>query len=124
MASTTNQSHQQEMARLVFEANQTLHRQAQEHADATARHKQEAVLHAESMANYMSAKQAAESKEAHIAFNNELQQRDLRKEAEVNQLQLSLKAAELSLVQKEAERVQQLAAAYQRRIPSGSHEGS
>ena len=57
------------MAQLAFEANQALQRQAQDHADATERLKQEAVLHAENMANYMSAKQAAETKEAQVAFN-------------------------------------------------------
>ncbi len=42
----------------------------------------------------------------------------------MNQLQLSLETAELALVHKEAERIQQLAKAYQQRTPSGSHEGS
>ncbi len=66
------------------------------------------------MSKYMSAKQASEQEEARTAFNNmstqvaEMQQRDLRKEAEVNQLQLSLKTAELALAHKEAapERIQ------------------
>ncbi len=46
--------------------------------------------------------------------------RGLRREAEVNQLQLSLKTVELAPVHREAERDQQLASAYQQRAPSSS----
>ena len=58
-----------------------------------------------------------------LRLTTKLHQGDLRREAEVNQLQLSLNIAKLALVQKEAERIQQLATAYQQRTPSGSHEG-
>ncbi len=63
------------MAQLAFDINQALRRQAQEQANATARFKQKAFLQAEHMANYMSAKQAAASKEAQTASTT-MQQRD------------------------------------------------
>ncbi len=61
MASTTNENHQQAMAQLASEANKALHEQARGYADALARHQREAVLKAEDISNYMSAKQAAET---------------------------------------------------------------
>ena len=96
---------------LANEANLALQEQARGHANALERYQQEAVL-----------KNAADKNEAQNAFY-EMHRRDLRREAEMNQLQLSLRTAELALVQKETERVQQLATAYLQRTPSGSHKG-
>ncbi len=62
MAFTTSEHHQQAMAQLASEANQALQVQAREHADDLARHQREAVLKAEDISSYMSAKQAEENK--------------------------------------------------------------
>ncbi len=56
------------MAQLASEANRALQEQARGYADALARHQREAVLKAEDISNYMSAKQAAEKHEAQTAF--------------------------------------------------------
>ncbi len=78
----------------------------------------------EDISSYMSAKQSDKKSKAQTAFNEAMHQRDLRREAEMNPLQLAPNTAELALVQKEVERIQQLAKPYQQRTPSGSHEGS
>ena len=59
-----------------------------------------------------------------------MHQRDLRREAEVNELQRSLEDAKSALIQKDAERivqaeqVEQLTRAYQQRTSTGSQRGS
>ncbi len=104
--------------------------QASEYASATERLRQGAVQQAEHMNNYMSATQTSEQNFAraeHEQINNnaraaydhlnercaEMQHMFFRKEAEMSQLQLSLKNAELTIAQTEAERVGILASAYQ-----------
>ncbi len=76
------------MAQLASEANRALQEQARGRADALARHQLEAVLKAEDITNYMSAKQAAEKMKLRLRPTKQCTKRDLRREEEVNQVQL------------------------------------
>ncbi len=64
----TEQHHHNDVARLAGEAIITPHNQARKHEDAQERLRRESVLQAEKIANYMSAKQTAESQQAQAAF--------------------------------------------------------
>ena len=125
VTSATKQNHHSGVAQLRGEAIITLQTQAREHEDEQQRLRQDSTLRAEEIANYMSAKQTAESQQAH-AVVAEMQQREHFKEEELQRMMQALRvaesarvasetarvAAEQALEQQRAERLQLVATAY------------
>ena len=93
----TEQNHHSEVAQLRGEAIRTLQTQGREHEDVQQRLRQESTLRAEEIANYMSAKQTAESQQAQAAVAD-MQQREQFKEEELQRMMHALRASESARV--------------------------
>ncbi len=120
LTATAEENHRSKMAHLIGEVNKALDVQAKGYAAAATKLTQEAKAGREEIANYVVAKETAETRyqEQWVAASDTIADRDCdSKDEEVRRLSGRLNTAQTSIAQNQAEHIGKIAHANKRGVP-------